>query len=231
MFPSYKYFFIVSCKLHRLALWQGYRLYLQQFCTLSLESIRDVEHFRQSFFSDGFDSKRARLTVRVPPLFSSIFGFSIISFWFSMTFELCICSSVLFRENASASSIWRKRGMHCQTRVRFKTCWASWDLCAFSCRLFCLMKVYAGSCTMVPSVRLLGVVYHTDNKRWLTSFLYFLRLVIHVQHMQIPDVSRPRFTGSQKHAFICEVKIFTRLQKATIIFQINSVLFLRDHKI
>uniref|UniRef100_A0A8C2G273 Cilia and flagella associated protein 54 n=1 Tax=Cyprinus carpio TaxID=7962 RepID=A0A8C2G273_CYPCA len=56
--------FLLYSKLHRLALWQGYRLYLQQFCTLSLESIRDVEHFRQSFFSDGFDSKRARLTFR-----------------------------------------------------------------------------------------------------------------------------------------------------------------------
>ncbi|XP_026065483.1 cilia- and flagella-associated protein 54 isoform X3 [Carassius auratus] len=56
--------FLLNSKLYRLALWQGYRLYLQQFCTLSLESIRDVEHFRQSFFSDGFDSKRARLTFR-----------------------------------------------------------------------------------------------------------------------------------------------------------------------
>uniref|UniRef100_A0A671L187 Uncharacterized protein n=1 Tax=Sinocyclocheilus anshuiensis TaxID=1608454 RepID=A0A671L187_9TELE len=56
--------FLFDSKLYRLALWQGYRLYLQQFCTLSLESIRDVEHFKQSFFSDGFDSKRARLTFR-----------------------------------------------------------------------------------------------------------------------------------------------------------------------
>uniref|UniRef100_A0A672QIS6 Cilia and flagella associated protein 54 n=1 Tax=Sinocyclocheilus grahami TaxID=75366 RepID=A0A672QIS6_SINGR len=56
--------FLLDSKLYRLALWQGYRLYLQQFCTLSLESIRDVEHFKQSFFSDGFDSKRARLTFR-----------------------------------------------------------------------------------------------------------------------------------------------------------------------
>ncbi|XP_058629752.1 cilia- and flagella-associated protein 54-like isoform X3 [Onychostoma macrolepis] len=56
--------FLFDSKLYRLALWQGYRLYLQQFCTLSLESTRDVEHFKQSFFSDGFDSKRARLTFR-----------------------------------------------------------------------------------------------------------------------------------------------------------------------
>ncbi|KAK7149598.1 hypothetical protein R3I94_009044 [Phoxinus phoxinus] len=56
--------FLLDTKLYRLALWQGYRLYLQQFCTLSLESIRDVEHFKQSFFSDGFGSKRAQLTFR-----------------------------------------------------------------------------------------------------------------------------------------------------------------------
>ncbi|XP_073695305.1 cilia- and flagella-associated protein 54 [Garra rufa] len=54
--------FLLDSKLYRLALWQGYRLYLQQFCTLSLENIQDVEHFKQSFFPDGFDSKRARLT-------------------------------------------------------------------------------------------------------------------------------------------------------------------------
>ncbi|KAK2892722.1 hypothetical protein Q8A67_012710 [Cirrhinus molitorella] len=56
--------FLLDSKLYRLALWQGYRLYLQQFCTLSLENIRDVEHFKQSFFPDSFDSKRARLTFR-----------------------------------------------------------------------------------------------------------------------------------------------------------------------
>ncbi|XP_050964277.1 cilia- and flagella-associated protein 54-like [Labeo rohita] len=56
--------FLFDSKLYRLALWQGYRHYLQQFCTLSLENIRDVEHFKLSFFPDGFDSKRARLTFR-----------------------------------------------------------------------------------------------------------------------------------------------------------------------
>ncbi|XP_048011696.1 cilia- and flagella-associated protein 54 isoform X3 [Megalobrama amblycephala] len=56
--------FLLDTKLYRLALWQGYRLHLQQFGTQSLESIRDVEHFKQSFFSDGFDSKRAQLTFR-----------------------------------------------------------------------------------------------------------------------------------------------------------------------
>ncbi|KAG1953321.1 cilia- and flagella-associated protein [Pimephales promelas] len=56
--------FLLDTKLYRLALWQGYRLYLQQFCTLSLESIRDVDHFKQSFFLDGFGSKRAQLTFR-----------------------------------------------------------------------------------------------------------------------------------------------------------------------
>nr|XP_055046418.1 cilia- and flagella-associated protein 54-like isoform X2 [Misgurnus anguillicaudatus] len=56
--------FLFDSKLYRLALWQGYRLYLHQFSTLSLESIKDVEDFKQTFFSDGFDTKRAPLTFR-----------------------------------------------------------------------------------------------------------------------------------------------------------------------
>lgn len=51
-------------KLYRLALWQGYRLYLQQFSTIGWESIKDVEHFKQTYFPDGIDTKRAPLTVR-----------------------------------------------------------------------------------------------------------------------------------------------------------------------
>ncbi|XP_051544314.1 cilia- and flagella-associated protein 54 [Myxocyprinus asiaticus] len=56
--------FLLDNKLYRLALWQGYRLFLQQFCTVNLESIKDVEHFKQSFFPDGFDTQRAQLTFR-----------------------------------------------------------------------------------------------------------------------------------------------------------------------
>ncbi|XP_057180735.1 cilia- and flagella-associated protein 54-like [Triplophysa rosa] len=56
--------FLFANKLYRLALWQGYRLYLQQFSTISLESIEDVEHFKQTYFSDGLDTKRAPLTLR-----------------------------------------------------------------------------------------------------------------------------------------------------------------------
>lgn len=57
-------FICIIPKLYRLALWQGYRLYLQQFPTISLESIKDVEHFKETYFSDGLDTKRAPLTVR-----------------------------------------------------------------------------------------------------------------------------------------------------------------------
>ncbi|TRY60516.1 hypothetical protein DNTS_001486 [Danionella cerebrum] len=55
--------FLLDSKFYRLALWQGYRLYLQQFCTVSLESIQDLELFKL-YFSRGFESKRAKLTFR-----------------------------------------------------------------------------------------------------------------------------------------------------------------------
>lgn len=183
MFAVYKYSESFLHKLYRLALWQGYRLYLQQFCTLSLESIRDVEHFKQSFFSDGFDSKRARLTVRDPSwrTFSCFLYFSFFNKLCGLTHSVFV-SFVLFRENASASSIWRERKVLCRTREGFKSCWASWDLCAFWCRLFCLMNVYAGSCTMVPSaaIHLVAVHITLTISGDVTSFLYFLRLVTHV---------------------------------------------------
>ncbi|KAA0721041.1 Cilia- and flagella-associated protein 54 [Triplophysa tibetana] len=56
--------FLFANKLYRLALWQGYKIYLQQFSTISLESIKDVEDFKQTYFSDGLDAKRAPLTLR-----------------------------------------------------------------------------------------------------------------------------------------------------------------------
>lgn len=96
---------------------------------------------------------------------------------------ICVSFSfVLLRENASASFIWRQRKVHCQTREGFKSCWVSWDLCAFWCRLFCLMKVYAGFCTMVPSEAIhLGAVHITLTISGdVTCFLYFLRLVTRV---------------------------------------------------
>lgn len=65
-------------KFYRLALWQGYKIYLQQFSTINLESIKDVEHFKQTYFSDGLDTKRAPLTVRDTFAYVS-FGFHFVS--------------------------------------------------------------------------------------------------------------------------------------------------------
>ncbi|KAF5908404.1 cilia- and flagella-associated protein 54 [Clarias magur] len=47
-----------------LSLWQGYTRYLHRFSTASLESIRNVEHFKQAFFPHGFHTAGAKLTLR-----------------------------------------------------------------------------------------------------------------------------------------------------------------------
>ncbi len=152
----------MSYKLYRLALWQGYKLFLH-----AVLHTKPRKHTRRGALQCSLSSQTAliqkELDLRLGILPEIHVSF-LVSISISMTFELCICSSVLFKGNASASSIWREREVHCQTRVGFKSCWASWDLCAFSCRLFWLMKVYAGYSTMVPLVRPLDVVYHTDNK-------------------------------------------------------------------
>ncbi|XP_035384159.1 cilia- and flagella-associated protein 54 isoform X3 [Electrophorus electricus] len=54
--------FLFQRKFYSLALWQGYRRYLHQICTASLESIKNVEHFKQSFFPEGFHTEGAKLT-------------------------------------------------------------------------------------------------------------------------------------------------------------------------
>ncbi|XP_019903314.2 cilia- and flagella-associated protein 54 isoform X2 [Esox lucius] len=56
--------FLFDVKLYRLALWQGYSRYLQQFRTVNIEEIRDVDHFQMTFFPKGFDTDQARLTFR-----------------------------------------------------------------------------------------------------------------------------------------------------------------------
>uniref|UniRef100_A0A674BP28 Cilia- and flagella-associated protein 54-like n=1 Tax=Salmo trutta TaxID=8032 RepID=A0A674BP28_SALTR len=56
--------FLFGIKLYRLGLWQGYCRYLQQFSTVTIEDIRDVDHFRTSFFPKGFDTDQAKLTFR-----------------------------------------------------------------------------------------------------------------------------------------------------------------------
>ncbi|XP_017572344.1 cilia- and flagella-associated protein 54 [Pygocentrus nattereri] len=53
--------FLFASKFFRLAQWQGYRRYLHHFCTSGLESIKDVEQFKQSFFPEGFVTEGAKL--------------------------------------------------------------------------------------------------------------------------------------------------------------------------
>ncbi|KAI4876053.1 hypothetical protein NFI96_030101 [Prochilodus magdalenae] len=56
--------FLFASKFYRLAQWQGYRRYLHQFYTAGLESIKDVEQFKQSFFPEGFETEGAKLMFR-----------------------------------------------------------------------------------------------------------------------------------------------------------------------
>ncbi|XP_036433426.1 cilia- and flagella-associated protein 54 [Colossoma macropomum] len=56
--------FLFASKFVRLAQWQGYRRYLHHFCTAGLESIKDVQQFKQSFFPGGFDTEGANLMFR-----------------------------------------------------------------------------------------------------------------------------------------------------------------------
>ncbi|KAJ7996134.1 hypothetical protein DPEC_G00233920 [Dallia pectoralis] len=56
--------FLFDVKLYRLALWQGYSRYLQQFSTANIQDISDVEHFKMTFFPMGFDTDQAKLTLR-----------------------------------------------------------------------------------------------------------------------------------------------------------------------
>ncbi|XP_053506290.1 cilia- and flagella-associated protein 54 isoform X2 [Ictalurus furcatus] len=56
--------FLFENKFYRLALWQGYTRYLHRFSPATLENIRDVEQFKQTFFSHGFHAAGAKLTLR-----------------------------------------------------------------------------------------------------------------------------------------------------------------------
>ncbi|KAB5542294.1 hypothetical protein PHYPO_G00089970 [Pangasianodon hypophthalmus] len=56
--------FLFENKFYRLALWQGYRRYLQRFSPASLENIRNVEQLKQAFFPHGFHTAGAKLTLR-----------------------------------------------------------------------------------------------------------------------------------------------------------------------
>ncbi|KAL0993745.1 hypothetical protein UPYG_G00113070 [Umbra pygmaea] len=56
--------FLYGIKLYRLALWQGYSRYLQQVSKVTIEEIRDVEHFKTTFFLNGLNTDQAKLTFR-----------------------------------------------------------------------------------------------------------------------------------------------------------------------
>ncbi|GAA6097241.1 cilia- and flagella-associated protein 54 isoform X3 [Tachysurus ichikawai] len=56
--------FLFETKFYRLALWQGYTRYLHRFSPASLENIKDLEQFKQAFFSQGFYTAEAKLTLR-----------------------------------------------------------------------------------------------------------------------------------------------------------------------
>ncbi|XP_076861097.1 cilia- and flagella-associated protein 54 isoform X4 [Brachyhypopomus gauderio] len=54
---------LYQSKFYRLALWQGYGLHLQHICTAGLDSIKNVDQLRQSFFPEGFHTEGAELTL------------------------------------------------------------------------------------------------------------------------------------------------------------------------
>ncbi|MBN3283395.1 CFA54 protein, partial [Polyodon spathula] len=56
--------FLVQIKMYRLALWQCYGRYLQQFSSVSTDEITDVEQFKRIFFPQGFEAETAGLTFR-----------------------------------------------------------------------------------------------------------------------------------------------------------------------
>ncbi|XP_023930113.1 cilia- and flagella-associated protein 54-like [Lingula anatina] len=56
--------FLVSIKEYKLALWQCYGRYLENFGDVNVEQITDVETFKSVFFPDGFDAANAGLTFR-----------------------------------------------------------------------------------------------------------------------------------------------------------------------
>ncbi|XP_047660100.1 cilia- and flagella-associated protein 54 isoform X2 [Tachysurus fulvidraco] len=56
--------FLFETKFYRLALWQGYTRYLHRFSPVSLENIKDLDQFKQAFFSQGFYTAEAKLTLR-----------------------------------------------------------------------------------------------------------------------------------------------------------------------
>ncbi|XP_053319636.1 cilia- and flagella-associated protein 54 [Spea bombifrons] len=53
---------LVQFKEYRLALYQCYGRYLEQFCSTDIDNVTDVKQFQTTFFPNGTDDKRAGLT-------------------------------------------------------------------------------------------------------------------------------------------------------------------------
>lgn len=52
-------------QLYQLALWHGYGLHLQQFTSVKITDITDVDHFMACFFSEGFDADQDAFAMKV----------------------------------------------------------------------------------------------------------------------------------------------------------------------
>ncbi|XP_026184047.1 cilia- and flagella-associated protein 54 isoform X2 [Mastacembelus armatus] len=57
--------FLFGMKLYQLALWHGYSLHLQQFSSVKITDITDVDHFMVCFFPEGFDMDRDIFAMKV----------------------------------------------------------------------------------------------------------------------------------------------------------------------
>lgn len=57
------YYLIYIFQEYKLALFQCYGRYLEQFCSADIDEITDVETFKATFFPSGTDDKNAGLTV------------------------------------------------------------------------------------------------------------------------------------------------------------------------
>ncbi|XP_062414184.1 cilia- and flagella-associated protein 54-like [Pungitius pungitius] len=56
--------FLFEMKLYQAAFWQGYSLHLQQFNSVTITDITDVDHFMSCFFPEGFDTDTFALKIR-----------------------------------------------------------------------------------------------------------------------------------------------------------------------
>ncbi|MBN3301879.1 CFA54 protein, partial [Amia calva] len=74
--------FLSRIKLHRMALWQGYSRYLQQFSSFNPDDITDVNQFKSIFFPQGLETDSASRTFR------ALQGYCVCSFHLEWESEL-----------------------------------------------------------------------------------------------------------------------------------------------